>query len=184
MHLAHLFKSIVEKYPDNIALVYKDEIMTYADLDRRSFAISQQLQARGITVGGRVGLLFNDPVNFIISMLGVVKLSAIYVPFDNRDSVDNISSLCQLTQVATLLYDNPERDLTAFNDFSPYLVQDAADENSNHLAFESSDFIPSDIDYVLYIMFTSGTTSRVPKGVLINHSGVGRFISDNTVGHL
>ena len=181
MHLAILFETIVKKYPYNTALAYKEQVITYAELDMQSSVVMAQLQGRKIGIGSRVGLLFNNPINFIITLLAVVKSSAIYVPFDSRDSLENILSLCKLTNIDSFLHDNSTLDLINFYDYSPFLIEQSISCHNYEPPSAAKISLPKGIDPILYIMFTSGTTTGTPKGVLINHSGVSRFIDDNAL---
>ena len=177
MHLVNLFNKITNLYPNYTALRYGTETQTYSELDISSNALVSLLCQNNIQSGDRVGLFFKDPLLFINAMLALVKLNAIYVPFDNKDSFENISNLCQVADVTFFLHDL---------DFIDPLLS-----SYSLLKIERQDFhnqemlLPlNTIDYtsnpVLYIMFTSSTTGKA-KGVLINHAGISRFIQEKNL---
>jgi len=177
MNLIYLFNKIVDKYPNHTAIRYENEQLTYAGLNNSSNTLMKILQSMDIKSGSRIGLYFSDPFLFINSMLAVVKLNAIYVPFDQKDSYQNIADLCQISDVTFFLHDslNPDPLISKFN---PIKIERKNLQNPANV----NDYVSVDklLNPVLYIMFTSSTTGKA-KGVLINHSGISRFINDNSI---
>jgi len=177
MHLIYLFNKIVDKYPNHTALRFNNERQSYSELNQTSNNLYCYLQNRNIKPGSRVGLSFNDPLLFINSMLALVKLNAIYVPFDKKDNDHNIAELCEIAGVSFFLHDNINLD-PILDKFNPIIIEREILLHSE-ITVEP---VLSDkqLDPVLYIMFTSSTTGKA-KGVLINHSGISRFISENNL---
>jgi len=177
MHLIHLFKKIKNFYPNNLALKYANETHTYNELDSSSNSLMTLLKEHNVQSGSRVALFFNDRVLFINAMLAVVKLNAIYVPFDKKDSLDNIANLCQIAEVDFFLHDLEFAD-SLISHYSPIKIE--RQHLFNHEIISHSNPIDIESNPVLYIMFTSSTTGKA-KGVLINHSGISRFIYENNI---
>ena len=105
MHLVNLLNTITNLYPNNTAIRYCTETQTYSELNKSSNVLVNLLCQNNIQSGNRVGLYFKDPLLFINAMVALVKLNAIYVPFDNKDSFENISNLCQVADVTFFLHD-------------------------------------------------------------------------------
>jgi len=175
VHLISLFNKICEEYPNHIALRFGNESKTYRELNDSTTALVALLLKHNIPSGARVGLFFNDPLLYIHAMLALVKLNAIYVPFDKKDSYQNIADLCSVAEITFFLHD---QDFTnpLLTEFSPIKVG-------------KQDLIPQELEVptilidfpanpVLYIMFTSSTTGKA-KGVLVTHAGISRFIHEN-----
>ena len=177
MHIINLFNKITNQYPNHIAIKYGTETQTYSELNISSDALGAFLHKYNIQSGSRVGLFFNDSLLFINAMLAVVKLNAIYVPFDKKDSYQNISDLCSVAEVSFFLHDLDFTDpLLAY--FSPIKIErQDLHQQDIHLPLVLSDY-PS--NPVLYIMFTSSTTGKA-KGVLVNHSGISRLIHETNI---
>jgi len=171
MHLISLFNRIIDRYPDHTALRYENEFFTYNQLNNSSNALMERLHGMGIQPGTRVGLYCTDPVLFIHAMLALVKLNAIYVPFDKKDTLHNIADLCALAEIKFFLHDQPH-PLTELNPFNPvYLCRHDLQTANKPGALIAVD---AQSNPVLYIMFTSSTTGKA-KGVLIQHAGISRF---------
>ena len=180
MHLAYLFNTVVKKYPTNTAIKTLKNTITFADLDASSNQLVSQMQLMGIVPNNRVGLLFNNRLLYINTIIALVKLSAAYVPLETKDSVKNLENLCNLASVDFLLHDNIEGLNNVFERYKPAYVKEdwITTSAANNNTVLPSIFHPTD-NPVLYIMFTSGTTGN-PKGVVVNHKGVSRFIEHPT----
>jgi len=180
MHLAFLFNSIVKKYPNSPAIKTLESTITFAELDASSNQLMSQLQLMGILPHNRVGLLFNNRFLYINAIIALVKLSAAYVPFELKESVENIENLCNLASIDFLLHDNTEGLNCVFDRYTPALITEdlISITAANHKSVSTAIFNPLE-NPVLYIMFTSGTTGK-PKGVVVKHTGVSRFIEHPT----
>ena len=175
MHLINLFNKITNQYPNHIAIKYGIETQSYSELNISSNALAALLAKHNIQSGSRVGLFFIDPLLFINAMLALVKLNAIYVPFDKKDTYQNIADLCSVADVSFFLHDLDFTDPLLFA-FSPIkIVRQDLKNREIPLPCILSDYSTNP---VLYIMFTSSTTGKA-KGVLVNHSGISRFIHEN-----
>ena len=177
MHLSIIFKEIVAKYPDKIALKFENSEITYHELDLSSNALMLRFYDMGIQNNSRIGLLINNPVLFINSIIALIKLSAIYIPFDVKHSIFLISEMCEIAKADMLLYDLPD-----YADQLNNIKTKQIDLNLD--AYIKKDYSNIKIDYdsdsILYIMFTSGTMGN-PKGVMIKHSGISRFKENDDI---
>ena len=159
------FKEMVRKNPDKLALVYEDETITYKQLDEMSNRIANALKQRGVMHGDRVSVILNNKVDFIIAVIGIVKLNAAYVPIDPDYFDDRILFMIESSHSKIIIVDKDgkERFLDAV------LYEDML------LAEETDLERCSCLDSVLCIMYTSGTTGS-PKGVMIPQRGIVRLV--------
>ncbi|MEN8304111.1 MAG: long-chain fatty acid--CoA ligase [Campylobacterota bacterium] len=71
-----------EKYPDNIALSYLGNEITYKELDILVNQAANALLRLGVKAGDRVALYLANTPQFIISLYGILKIGAIGVPIN------------------------------------------------------------------------------------------------------
>ncbi|HYW08942.1 MAG TPA: amino acid adenylation domain-containing protein [Longimicrobium sp.] len=68
--------------PDDVAVVHGADSLTYRELDARSTRVARLLRELGAGRGARVGILDERGIDFVVSVVGVLKAGAAYVPFD------------------------------------------------------------------------------------------------------
>src|SRR5271156_4890227 len=88
--LQQLLTKSAARYPEKAAVWARGRSVTYRELDERSNQLAHLLQRHGIKKGDRVGLYFPKCVESVISMLGVVKAGAVYVPLDPQAPPDRV----------------------------------------------------------------------------------------------
>ncbi|WP_143288391.1 condensation domain-containing protein, partial [Calothrix rhizosoleniae] len=78
-----LFEHQVELQPNKIAVVFEDEQLTYAQLNTRANQLARYLQKMGVKPEIVVGIYLERSPLFIISLLGILKAGAAYLPLDS-----------------------------------------------------------------------------------------------------
>lgn len=151
--------------PNNSALIYKEQSISYRDLYARAVALSAVLKARGVQKRDRVLLFWENSIEFYVAYFAVLQLGAVIAPlnvFLTESEVVHISADAQprLMIVSDELYERIKNSslppLVHFKDFPPAASeQEIAD-------FQIIDLEPEEMAALLY---TSGTTG-FPKGVM------------------
>lgn len=82
-----VFDQTAQKYPQKVALQDATKTLTFSEIQIQADSIAQLLIEKGIQVGDYVAVYMQRSMEAIISMLGVMKAGAIYVPLspDNPD---------------------------------------------------------------------------------------------------
>ncbi|WP_338532882.1 amino acid adenylation domain-containing protein [Paenibacillus peoriae] len=173
-----LFEEQAERTPEEAAVVYENERLTYAELNERANRLAATLRASGIGRETIVGILAERSVNLLVAVLAVWKAGGAYVPLDPDYPADRVRFMLEDSGAKVLLTQTPLREraeawlgeeelaLAAVL----YLDDEASysDERAN-APLEADDHLhecrPEDLAYVIY---TSGTTGK-PKGVMIEH---------------
>ncbi|MDP3562805.1 MAG: amino acid adenylation domain-containing protein, partial [Legionellaceae bacterium] len=145
-----LFEEQVKKTPNNIAVVFEDQQLTYKQLNEEANQLARYIHKQN--PGECVAICMDRSLEMIIAILGILKAGCAYVPIDPNYPQERIDYILADTK-ASLVLDNRLKD------------KPCAQESK-----ENQDAIvrPNDLAYVIY---TSGTTGR-PKGVMIPHSGI------------
>ena len=161
-----LFEEQVEKAPQNLALVYQKEKMTYSELNQKSNQLARALQSKGIEKNRFVGIMVERSSDMIVSILGVLKAGGAYLPIDPEYPNERIRFLLEDSEVSILLTQSWLNTTTVFNG----AVINLDDHNTcrDDITNPCPTNCARDLAYVIY---TSGSTGK-PKGVLIEHKSV------------
>lgn len=172
--IAQLFEEQVEKTPDNIALVFGNEQLTYRELNERANSLAYYLRSKGIKRNDIIGIMVNRSLEMIVSILAVLKSGACYIPIDPEYPQDRIEYMLDNSNSKILLTFEKLKDKVNFDN---KLFVELSNElyNSNKSNLENINE-PDDLAYIIY---TSGSTGK-PKGVMLSHKNVNNFITGMT----
>jgi len=193
--LQHLLSESANKFTDRQAIVFKDESITYKELENITNKLANTLFNKGISKGDRIGIFLNKSIASIIGIFGILKAGAAYVPIDPltpvkrlRYIINNCGIECLITSPDKIAKINQAfednlllKTIILTNDLPDYLesqlcaklVPWQAVSSVNDQRLLSMKPIDSDIAYILY---TSGSTGN-PKGVMISHLNSLTFVN-------
>ena len=77
-----LFEAQVAKSPDAIAVVFEEQSLTYAELDRHANQLAHHLRALGVGPEVMVGLCLDRSLELVVGLLAIVKAGGAYLPLD------------------------------------------------------------------------------------------------------
>ena len=170
--LHEFVEAMAAKGPNEIAVVYAHEQLSYGELNARANQVAHYLRKRGVDRNGRVGICLQRSLDFAVALLGVLKAGGTCVPLDPKYPnerltlmLDDVAAPIVLTERGLLQATVP--DGTQVLHLSE-MCQMLAEESRSNPGIGS---IPSDIAYVIY---TSGSTGR-PRGVLLPHAGLANY---------
>ena len=182
--LAHIGKdkNVVEqiehyasKYRDRVALVYRDQGVTYHELNMRSNKLANYLKQTGkVGADCLVGLLMSRSDWSIISMLAILKTNSAYVPIDPLFPEDRVSFILEDSNVSLLLYDDIALEGIDYDGYWINIRSEWGEINTCSSENLGIDIQHSDLAYVIY---TSGTTGK-PKGVMVEHGNLVHLFAD------
>ena len=78
--LVHQVREQAATYGDRIYMTFGSgaPALTYGAFDARSDAVAAALTARGVVEGDRVLMLVKNRAEFVIAMIGIMKIGAIF----------------------------------------------------------------------------------------------------------
>ena len=182
-----------ERRPEATAIVMDGVRLSYGELDAASNRLARTLRAAGCGRGDRVCLLLPKSPTAIVSLLGVLKADAIYVPVDVSSPAPRVAKIVGSAEPRVILAAG--RAATLLDD----LLRDPGLRNSVRVGWMEHDApagLPCEPGFSLaevegapagpldwrnapsdpaHILFTSGSTG-MPKGVVITHANVACFI--------
>ncbi|SHF27262.1 non-ribosomal peptide synthetase [Streptoalloteichus hindustanus] len=175
--LPALFQRQVERTPHDTVLVFEDEELTYAELNRRANQLAWWLLDLGVGPEDVVALVLPRSVDIVVSLLAAQKAGAAYLPVDPDYPADRIAfMLSDAAPVALLTTAEIAASLPPVAGLSPVALD--SPELRADLAGRS-DRDPTDADRRLplsptnaaYVIYTSGSTGT-PKAVVATHQNV------------
>ncbi len=153
--LDQLFSAQVARTPNNIAVVFEEERLTYAELDERANALAVKLQSLGVGPDVMVGVSMERSIELVVALLAVVKAGGAYVPLDPSYPQERLRFMIEDAKPAVILTTD---DTDRSDGSDPDLIRG---------------FDPS---HPCYVIYTSGSTGT-PKGVVVTHANVVRLFS-------
>ena len=169
MDIVSMFRAAVEKYPDRQAVVFKDEILTYRQVDGISERIAGYLKKQGIGKGNVVSILISRSAFMATASLGVLKTGAAYQPLDPSYPEERLSFMMKDADCKLLIADEELLEKVPDYDGPKLLTKNIPCLPECDRLTEHPD--PEDLFILLY---TSGSTG-VPKGVMLEHQNLANF---------
>jgi len=161
-----LFEEQAEQTPNNIAVVFEDQQLTYAELNTRANKVAYYLQRLGVGPEVLVGLYVERSLELVIGLLGILKAGGAYVPLDPALPTQGLAVRLQDAQPPVLL--TQQQLVTTLPEHTAQVV--CLDTDWEMIAQENGQNPQSGAttENLIYVMFTSGSTGR-PKGVAVEH---------------
>ena len=173
-------------YREKVAIVHRDQRITYPQFADRVNQLASALQTSGIRRGDRVAVLLPNIPQMLDAHFGVPLSGGILVAINTRLKTDEIAYILNHSGARALIVDSElaalvEPALPQLPALETVVTVNDIDCRSNlpgpdyesFLATGSSDDLDwplDDEDQVISINYTSGTTGK-PKGVMYTHRG-------------
>jgi amino acid adenylation domain-containing protein len=78
--IVDLFQAQVEKNPDNLALVFENQQLSYQQLNAKANQLAHYLMTLGVGAETLVGICVERSLEMVIGLLGILKAAGAYVP--------------------------------------------------------------------------------------------------------
>ncbi|BAZ44104.1 amino acid adenylation domain-containing protein [Chondrocystis sp. NIES-4102] len=168
-----LIEAQVARTPNEIAVVFEDQELTYAQLNCRVNQLARHLQQLGVKAETLVGVSLERSHLMLIALLAVLKAGGAYVPLDPNYPPDRLALMVEDSELAILL--TTQASANVISDYSGKTI--CLDTQWSDIALNSGDNLASvaQPDNLAYIIYTSGSTGK-PKGVQLEHRGVVNFL--------
>ncbi|TKH41704.1 hypothetical protein C1I60_20515 [Paenibacillus terrae] len=159
-----LFEAQVLQTPEQVALFFEGEQLTYRELNERANQLARTLRSYGVQPEQRIGLLVERSIEMIVGILAVLKAGGAYVPIDPEYPAERIHYMLEDFDAQIVLTQRAFTERISFNGITLEL-----DDSRIYCADGSNLMMSTDrVDHLIYVLYTSGTTGQ-PKGVMVNH---------------
>ncbi|WP_139491844.1 non-ribosomal peptide synthetase [Brevibacillus dissolubilis] len=89
--------------PDTAAIMYNDQTLTYAEVERRTNQLAHFLLENGIRENSHVGILMENHPATILSILAILKTGAAYVPLDTKHPLSRLQMIVEEAAITFVL---------------------------------------------------------------------------------
>jgi non-ribosomal peptide synthetase component F len=161
-----LFEEQVARTPEQTAVVFEEEKVSYQELNKRANRLAHQLRSLGVGPEARVGILLERSVPMVVALLGVLKAGGAYVPLDPAYPGERLRFMLADAELSVLLTTERLSRLLPTHDVQLIcLDQYSAQVSTARVNNPQTAVVAENLSYVIY---TSGSTGT-PKGVAISH---------------
>lgn len=162
--ICQVFEEQVERSPTRIAIADNQGEITYKELNKRSNQFAWHLRDQGIGSGDVVAIAMNRTIDFIVAVLGVLKVIGICLPIDKAYPKERIEYYIRNSQAKCIIVDS-DKEISI-----PIECIRFADVYNRKLALNNPS-TPINPEMPAYLIYTSGSTGE-PKGVVLHHAGI------------
>jgi natural product biosynthesis luciferase-like monooxygenase protein len=162
--------------PDAVAVVAADATLTYRELDERAERLARQLRHLGVAPDEPVGVHLGRDSLLVITLLGILKAGAAYLPLDPGYPRDRLAFMVGDAGVRLVVADARSAAAAGRLGAAQVVVPDLTEAPAT-----SPDDPPVAVtaDNLAYVIYTSGSTGR-PKGVMVTHRNVATLFAGMT----
>jgi len=174
-----LITARVASHPDKTAIVFRDQSLTYRELDERANALAHELVRKGVGPDQLVAISIERSLHMMVGLLAILKAGGAYVPLDPAYPTERLSIMLEDSGARWLLTQKHLQAQLPHHSAEIVLV-DAADQSAAVTTPPATSVRP---DHLAYVIFTSGSTGR-PKGVMVEHRNAANFFAgmDERIG--
>ncbi|KTC65055.1 Polyketide synthase module (plasmid) [Legionella adelaidensis] len=174
-----LFEEQASKYPTALALRDSNTEYSYLELNEKANQVAHYLKGESVEKGDFVALLLEPGSEFILFIIAIIKLDAVYIPIDTHAPKSRLKDILQDANPSLLITNESfERQLAGIETqilLPRVIFQESKTFQKNNLNSDISTMDP------VNMIYTSGSTGR-PKGVIIPHQAVINIaFTENTI---
>ncbi|TAN69948.1 MAG: amino acid adenylation domain-containing protein [Methylobacter sp.] len=182
--IVSLFEQQVEATPDNLAVVFDGQSLSYRQLNEKAnrlahylLGLKTEIGAPLLTANPLIAIAVERSLDMIVGLLGILKVGGAYVPVDPDYPALRIQHMLADSQAPLLLsqsYLHGQLSPSGLEHGCVVLCLDELDVSGRPSENPARKSGPEDLAYVIY---TSGSTG-MPKGVCITNAAVIRLVKN------
>lgn len=155
-----VFEEQAARYPGAECIIFKGRRFTYREVDEQANKLAWFLQKKGAGKNTFAAVSMEKSPEMIISILGILKAGAAYVPIDPAYPEKRINYILDNAGISLIV------DADFLSDHGEEIDRQSSRAPGGHEESSSA----------AYIIYTSGSTGK-PKGVIVSHRNVMNLIS-------
>jgi len=169
-----LFEDQTDIAPDSIAVIYRDQKITYYELNKRANQLAYYLRSKGVGPEVIVGLCMNRSLDMIVGILGILKAGGAYAPFDPSIPTERLVMMLSNSHLDILLTQEYIIETNQLGNIQLIYI----DADWNQISKNRNVCNPRNLtnkENLIYVMHTSGS-SGIPKAVAVEHRQLFHYI--------
>jgi amino acid adenylation domain-containing protein len=166
--LHQIFEEQVAQTPNETAVTFEGQELTYAGLNRRANQLAHHLIKLGVGPEVPVAICMERSLDLPIALLAVLKAGGAYVPLEPSYPRERLAFIIEETRAPVVL---TQQALAENQSFGVHAI--SLDSDVEQLATESTENprVAVTGENLCYVIYTSGSTGQ-PKGAMLHHRGV------------
>ncbi|WP_258042492.1 non-ribosomal peptide synthetase [Paenibacillus sp. UNC499MF] len=170
-----LFEEQAALRPDEAAVLFEDQEITYAELNRKANRLAWRLKENGVGRDTLVGIMAERSPEMIVGILAILKAGGAFLPIDPSYPEDRIAYMLEDSAANIMLAGDRESAQSIMGGFKGTVL--GLGDPFVYTGSENNIPGTADADSLAYVMYTSGSTGQ-PKGVMIEHRSVVRLVKN------
>jgi len=177
--LGSLIERHLDRTADRPAVHFKDQIITFAEIDKRVNQVANALMAAGVEKGDRVAVHVGNRPEFIYAYYGIMRAGGVMIPLNVMYKSGEVQYMANDSEIKVAivqddLYKVWEPVRGSIASLRHLLVAGATPPNTRSFndilerGSASRPRVECGEDEVAVICYTSGTTGK-PKGAMLTH---------------
>lgn len=167
--IPELFVAQVKKNPDRTAIIHGRDQLTYRQLNERANRLAHYLGKRGVGPEVFVGFCFDNSIEAIVAVLGILKCGGAYIPLDPSHPLRRLREIVDHDGIRIILTHSKTRKSVPAGIGLIVDLDEAAAEIAQESDADSSSGCTA--DSAAYVIHTSGSAGQ-PKAVIGIHRSV------------
>lgn len=162
-----LFEGQAQKTPQNTAIIFEKNNYSFQCIDEQSNQLANYLAKLGCERGDIIAISMPPCIQFVITIIGVLKAGGAYLPMDTRYPVQRVERILNDASAKFFIFSNAQQSSTKNSCLNINLEEHWAvilQENNQRVEQKTS----TDTACIIY---TSGSTG-LSKGVICKHSSI------------
>lgn len=184
MTLGEMLERSAERFPEKTAIVYKEQEVSYQELNARVNKLGRALNALGVGKNDKVGIIMPNCPEFIIAVFAALKAGGVFVGLNALLSGRELTYVIDHSDAKVIIAAPPYDELLVM--LKPQLPsvqhiltldEDPDEESLISIpalveSYDDSNLKPSvTLDDIAALYYTSGTTG-LPKGAMLTHVNI------------
>ncbi|MCB0746874.1 MAG: amino acid adenylation domain-containing protein [Ignavibacteriae bacterium] len=171
------FENIALKYPENIAVQFKNNVLTYREINSQANQLSHYLLTKNVKQETKIGVFVDRSFEMIISILAIMKAGCVYVPIDTSYPKERINNIITDANIKIIISQNSF--CKKLNKFDKEIICYNEDKANISSQLDSNPKVKLYDLNLAYSIYTSGSTG-IPKGVMLTHRGLINLVQNQT----